>query len=34
VEAYQETGISNTSIGKVCNGKAKTAGKFIWKFIE
>lgn len=34
VEASRETGISNTSIGKVCNGKAKTAGKFIWKFIE
>lgn len=33
VEAYQKTGISNTSIGKVCNGKAKTAGNFIWKFI-
>lgn len=33
VEAYQKTGISNTSIGKVCNGKAKTAGDFIWKFI-
>lgn len=33
VEACQKTGISNTSIGKVCNGKAKTAGNFIWRFI-
>ena len=34
LEASKLTGISNTQIGKVCNGKAKTAGKFIWKFIE
>lgn len=34
LEAQKETGISNTYIGKVCNGKAKSAGKYYWKFIE
>lgn len=33
LEASKETGISNISIGKVCNGKAKSAGKYYWKFI-
>ena len=33
LEAKAKTGISNTSIGKVCNGKAKSAGGYYWKFI-
>lgn len=32
LEAFRKTGISNTSIGKVCLGQRKTAGGYIWKF--
>ena len=32
VSAYRATGISK--IGEVCNGKRKTAGGYIWKYIE
>lgn len=31
-EAEEKTGINYTSISKVCNGKTKTAGKYIWKY--
>jgi group I intron endonuclease len=31
-EAERQTGISSTSIGRVCNGKRKTAGNFTWKW--
>lgn len=33
VEAMKETGIDRTNISKVCNGKMKTAGGYIWKYI-
>lgn len=33
-EAFRQTGIHYASIGKVCNGKAKTAGGFHWIFIK
>jgi hypothetical protein len=29
-----ETGINETSISGVCNGRQKKAGGFIWKFIS
>lgn len=31
-EAYRQTGIQRQDIGKVCSGKLKSAGGFIWKF--
>jgi hypothetical protein len=31
-EAEEKTGINYTSISKACNGKTKTAGKYIWKY--
>lgn len=33
-EASRQTGINNTGISKVCNGKRKTAGGYHWKFID
>lgn len=33
-EAQHQTGISNTSISKVCNGKSKTAGGYSWEFVD
>ena len=33
-EAFRETGIHYVGIGKVCNGKAKTAGHYHWKFLK
>jgi len=33
-EASKQTGISSTSISKVCHGSRKTAGKFHWEFID
>ena len=30
-EAQTETGISRSTIAKVCNGKSKTAGGFLWE---
>ena len=33
-EAEQFTSIKNNLISKVCNGKARTTGGFIWKFIN
>lgn len=32
VDAQKETGIRSCNISQVCNGKAKTAGGFIWKY--
>lgn len=32
-DAVRETKIHKTSIGKCCNGRQKTAGGYIWKFI-
>lgn len=32
-EAKRQTGISNSSIGEVCQNKRKTAGGYIWKFM-
>lgn len=34
MDASNETGIDNSSIGKCCNGKLKTAGGYIWKYAE
>lgn len=31
-DAVKETNINKTSIGKCCNGRQRTAGKYIWKF--
>ena len=31
-EAYRKTGVNSTQISECCNGKAKTAGGYIWKF--
>ena len=33
VEAMLETGIDRTNISKCCNGKHKTAGGYIWKYL-
>lgn len=33
-EASEQTKVNKNSIGMVCNGQRKTAGKYIWKFIE
>lgn len=33
-EASRQTGINNTSISKVCNGKRNIAGGFHWKFVD
>ena len=33
-EAERLTGINHCNISRVCNGKAKTAGKFHWRYIE
>lgn len=33
-DAERKTGIDSTSIGRVCNGKRKSAGKYTWKWIE
>jgi len=33
-EASRQTGIDASGIGKVCQGKAKTAGGFHWQYIE
>ena len=32
VEAEKETGIWHNNISKVCKGKAKTAGGFVWQY--
>ena len=32
IDAEKETGIWHNNISKVCKGKAKTAGGFIWKY--
>jgi len=32
-EASRITGIDPNNIGKVCQGKRKTAGKYIWKYL-
>jgi len=32
-EACHATGVDNSSIGKVCKGKKKTAGGYSWEFI-
>ncbi len=32
VEAARQTGVNRTSIIRVCNGKQKTAGGYIWKY--
>lgn len=32
-EAGRQTGIQSSSIGKVANGKRKTAGGFVWKYL-
>lgn len=34
MDAARSTNINKTSIGKCCNKRQKTAGKFIWKFKE
>lgn len=34
VEARRVTGIDNSDINKVCKGKNKTAGGFIWKYAK
>lgn len=34
IEASEKTGITRSNIGRVCNNKRKTAGKFNWKYIE
>ena len=31
-QAARENGIDNSSIGKCCHGKKKTAGGYVWKF--
>ena len=33
-EASKSTGIHTTSISNVCKGISKTAGKYIWKYVE
>lgn len=33
-EAFRLTGIHYASIGKVCNGKMKTAGGYHWRFVK
>lgn len=33
-EAKRQTGINNTSISKVCNGKRNVAGGYHWKYID
>ena len=33
-EASRQTGINNTGISKVCNGKRKTAGGYHWEFVD
>ena len=33
-EVERQTGINNGRISQCCNGKAKTAGGFIWKFAK
>jgi len=32
VDAEKETGIWHNNISKVCKGKAKTAGGFVWRY--
>lgn len=32
METERKTGIAISSISKCCNGKLKTAGKFVWKY--
>lgn len=32
IEAEKETGVWHNNISKVCKGKAKTAGGFIWRY--
>lgn len=34
MEASRETGISNNGIGRACLGKAKSAGGYLWKFVD
>ena len=34
VEAMQQTKVDRTNISKCCNGKCKTAGGFIWKYVN
>jgi hypothetical protein len=34
IDADRSTGINQSSISKVCRGKAKTAGGFTWRFVE
>lgn len=31
--AERNTGVDSTSIGRVCNGKRKSAGGYHWKWI-
>lgn len=33
MDAQRHTGIPNYSISRCCNGKAKSAGGFIWKYV-
>lgn len=33
-EAEKKLGINNTSISQCCKGKRKTAGGYIWKYVE
>lgn len=34
IEASRSTKIADPSISRVCKGKAKTAGGFVWKYIK
>lgn len=33
-EASRQTGVQQSDISRVCNGKLKTAGKYHWKFVK
>ena len=34
VDAFEKTGIDNSSIGKCCKGMRKRAGGFTWKYVD
>ena len=34
MEAYRKTGINQSSISQVCNGKLRTTGGYHWKFVQ
>lgn len=34
MDAERQTGVANTGIISVCKGRAKTAGKFHWEYVE